>query len=106
MSTIMENFIQKYDTFIKNLHVNVLEFIEEFINSFFDLFLDRWNLMLKTAEPTFLKVIHYLETIVYRTSKQFLGNCIFLSRSKMFTISTDRIYLNRTTFKTDDLDNY
>lgn len=37
------------------------------------MFLDNWHKALAAIEPTFIKIAHYLETILWNTSKEFLG---------------------------------
>lgn len=65
--------MDKYDDYIKNMHVSALHYIETLWQETYDLIVDNLHQTLAALEPTFLKFIHYGETILWTTAKEFLG---------------------------------
>lgn len=78
ISKLFENLIERYDNFIKNVHVSVIQYMETLWSQISALVVEHWHKTLAAIEPTFLKLIHYIESIVWNTGKEFLGN--FLSK--------------------------
>lgn len=73
LSTILETLVDQYDGYIKNMHVSVLNYIEKIWSETYDMIIDNCHQILAALEPSFLKFVHYAETIVWTTGKEFLG---------------------------------
>lgn len=73
VSETLKMLVEKYDNFIKDLHVRFIRYMEELWKHTYSLMVDNWHRTLASIEPTFIKIVHYLETIVWNTSKEFLG---------------------------------
>ncbi|KAG5880871.1 hypothetical protein JTB14_004019 [Gonioctena quinquepunctata] len=73
ISTGLDKLLEKYDRYIKDLHVSVIKYMENVWSQFSTLLVEHWHAILASVEPTFLKLIHYLETIIWNTGKEFLG---------------------------------
>lgn len=69
----LKTVVEKYDAFIKDMHVAFLRYMENLWTQTYALIVNNWHSQLAAIEPTFLKIVHYLETIVWNTSKEFLG---------------------------------
>lgn len=65
--------MEKYDGYIKNLHITVLQYIESLWSQTYDLLVDNWHKFLAGLEPTFLKFAHYVETLAWTTGREVLG---------------------------------
>lgn len=55
------------------MHVSVLNYIEKIWSETYDMIIDNCHQILAALEPSFLKFVHYAETIVWTTGKEFLG---------------------------------
>lgn len=73
LSSGLEKLLEKYDKFMKNLHIATLHYIETLWYQTYDLMINYWHTFLAGLEPTFLKFIHYLESAAWNTGKDFLG---------------------------------
>lgn len=65
--------LEKYDNYIKNLHITVLQYIESLWYQTYNMFVENWYSFLAGLEPTFLKVAHYIEAMAYSTGGELLG---------------------------------
>lgn len=74
ISEAFSQLIEKYDNFIKGVHVSFIRYMENLWKQTYLMILENWHKTLAAIEPTFLKIIHYLETVAWNTSKEFLGN--------------------------------
>ncbi|CAG9760349.1 unnamed protein product [Ceutorhynchus assimilis] len=72
LSSILEKLVDTYDDYIKNMHVSALKYLEKIWSGTHDMLVDNWHQILAALEPTFLKFIHYGETIIWTTGKEFL----------------------------------
>ncbi|XP_070169221.1 uncharacterized protein Apoltp isoform X2 [Polyergus mexicanus] len=72
VTDIIEKLIEKYDMFIKDLHVSFIKYIENLWNTIFSSISEQWYRFLKLMEPMFIRFIHYLETVVWKASKEIL----------------------------------
>lgn len=72
VADIIEKMIEKYDMFIKDLHVSFIKYIENLWNTIFSSISEQWYRFLKLMEPMFIRFIHYLETVVWKASKEML----------------------------------
>ncbi|XP_050313934.1 apolipophorins [Anthonomus grandis grandis] len=106
LSKILEKIVDKYDDYIKNMHVATLQYIEMLWNETYELIVDNWHQVLAAMEPTFLKFIHYGETILWTTGKEFL-DFLYIRKNKIiesayfteftkFSRDADRFYKDIT----------
>jgi fucose 4-O-acetylase-like acetyltransferase len=58
---------------IKDLHVAFIKQVENFWNKVSTSFWNHWHRFLQTIEPTFIKFIHYLESALWKASREILG---------------------------------
>lgn len=72
----LEKLLEKYDNYIKNLHIIMLQYIESLWNQTYDLLVENWHIFLAGLEPTFLKFAHYVETMAWDTGRELLGKSI------------------------------
>lgn len=73
LSEALNQLVEKYDNFIKDMHIAFIRYMEQLWKQAYTMFLDNWHKALAAIEPTFIKYVHYLETIVWNASKEFLG---------------------------------
>ncbi|XP_012252389.2 uncharacterized protein LOC105683963 [Athalia rosae] len=102
LTEIFEKLVEKYDKFVKDLHVSFIKYMENLWNNIFLAVSQQWSRFLKYVEPMFIKVLHYLETVVWSASNEVLHflydrrNDIITSpyfdRFTNFTQDVDRIY--------------
>ncbi|RZC41779.1 VWD domain containing protein [Asbolus verrucosus] len=106
LSDAFKSLVEQYDAFIKDLHVAFIQYMERLWSETYALIVDNWHKTLAAIEPTFLKLIHYLETIVWNTSREFL-NFLYIRKSELiespyfvqfanFTHDLDRFYKDIT----------
>lgn len=98
-ANIIEKLIKKYDIFIKDLHVSFIKYIENLWDTIFSSISEQWYRFLKLMEPLFIRFIHYLETLVWKASKEMLD---FLYDRKKEIITSP--YFDRFTNFTHDID--
>jgi len=99
VANIIESLIEKYDIFIKDLHVSLIKYVENLWNTIFLSLSEQWNRFLKLMEPLFIRFIHYLETLAWKASKEMLD---FLYNRKKEIITSP--YFDRLTNFTHDID--
>lgn len=80
LSRFMETLVEKYDKFVKNLHLSFIRYVEKLWDNFMNVLTSYWNTALKNIEPSFMKFMHYMET----GNNPFFIN--FLKSSKIFFI--------------------
>lgn len=73
LSETFQQFLEKYDNFIKELHVSFIRYIEALWHKTYMMLVNHWNKTLASIEPTFIKIIHYLESIVWNAGQELLG---------------------------------
>lgn len=101
VANIIEKLVEKYDMFIKDLHVSFIKYIENLWGTIFSSISNQWNRFLKMMEPLFIRFIHYLETLVWKASKEVLD---FLYDRKQEIIASP--YFDRFTNFTHDIDRF
>lgn len=101
ISKMMEYFIEKYDKFIKDMHVAFIKYMDKLWTDTSALLVNHWNRMLAAIEPTFLKFIHYGETVIWSASKEFLD---FLYKRK-HEIEESPYFVHFASF-TQDIDKF
>ncbi|XP_030755989.1 uncharacterized protein LOC115882214 [Sitophilus oryzae] len=82
LTSILEKVVNKYDDFIKNMHVTVLQYMEKLWSETYNMVVENWYQTLAALEPTFLKFVHYVETIVWTTGKDFL-DFLYIRKNKI-----------------------
>ncbi|XP_076260910.1 apolipoprotein lipid transfer particle isoform X2 [Rhynchophorus ferrugineus] len=106
LTEMLEKVVDRYDVFIKNAHVAVLQYMEKLWSETYNLIVQNWHQTLAVLEPTFLKFIHYLETIAWTTGKDFL-DFLYIRKNKIiesayfmeftkFSRDVDRFYKDIT----------
>lgn len=98
---IVENLIEKYDSFIKDLHVSFIKYIENLWNKISHSISQQWYKFLRLLEPMFIRVIHYLETLIWKASKEIL-DFLYDRRNEIITSP----YYDRFTNFTQDIDKF
>lgn len=73
ISDALNQVVEKFDKFIKDMHISFMRYMEDLWRQAYKMFLDNWHKALAAIEPTFIKYIHYLETIVWNAGKEFVG---------------------------------
>ena len=58
---------------IKDLHVAFITQMENFWNKVSASFWSHWHHFLQTIEPTFIKLIHFIESVLWKASREILG---------------------------------
>jgi len=72
ITAVLEKLIETYDRTIKDLHVAFMKQMENFWNKVSASFWSHWHHFLKTIEPTFIKFIHFLESVLWKASREIL----------------------------------
>lgn len=70
----MEMAVEKYDKFIKDLHLSFIKYVEKLWNRFTNVVSEYWKAALKRIEPYIFRFIHYIETAAWNISKEVFGN--------------------------------
>ncbi|XP_032670099.1 uncharacterized protein LOC116843644 isoform X1 [Odontomachus brunneus] len=99
VANVIEKLIEKYDMFIKDLHVSFIKYIENLWSSFASSLSQQWYHFLKWMEPMFIQFVHYLETATWKASKEVLD---FLYDRKKEIITSP--YFDHFTNFTQDID--
>lgn len=101
VANIIEKLIEKYDMFIKDLHVSFIRYIENLWDTIFSSLSQQWNRFLKLMEPLFIRLIHYLEAVAWKAGKEVVD---FLYDRKKEIITSP--YFDRFTNFTHDIDKF
>lgn len=99
LANVIEKLIEKYEMFIKDLHVSFIKYIENLWNSIALSLSQQWYRFLKLIEPVFIQFVHYLETVMWKASKEVLE---FLYDRKKEIITSP--YFDHFTNFTQDID--
>lgn len=73
VSEALAELVEKYDNFIKDMHVSFIRYIDKLWKQTYTMIIDNWHKTLASIEPTFIKIVHYLESVLWGASKEFLG---------------------------------
>lgn len=76
LSAMMEKGVAKYDKFIKDLHLSLIKYVENLWNKTMDLISNYWRRSLQKIEPSIIKFLHYVETVVWNISREIFGNLL------------------------------
>lgn len=93
--------LEKYDDFIKNVHVAFIQYVEKLWSKAYNMLNDNWHRTLAALEPTFLKFVHYVETIFYNVTKKFL-DFLYIKKNELI----ESPYFAKFTNFTQDLDKF
>ncbi|XP_055389464.1 uncharacterized protein LOC129618631 [Condylostylus longicornis] len=70
LSKLMEAGIEKYDKFIKDLHISFIKYVQNIWVKGTAAATTYWRIMLKKLEPHIFRFIHYLESSLWSFSKE------------------------------------
>lgn len=101
VSGMMEKMVEKYDKFIKDLHLSIIKYAENMYNNVTNMLSSYWKKMLQNIEPTVIRMLHYLETTVWSASKELFD--FFYKRTNELVESP---YFNKVSNFTQDLDKF
>ncbi|XP_046746375.1 uncharacterized protein LOC124411334 [Diprion similis] len=99
ITSIIEKFVEMYDKFVKDLHVSFIKWMENLWANMSTAASDQWRKFLRYVEPMFIKVVHYLETVVWKASQEVL-DFLYDRRNEIITSP----YFDRFTNFTQDVD--
>ncbi|CAB3225976.1 unnamed protein product [Arctia plantaginis] len=85
VSERLETMIMQYDSFIRDLHMKLLEYWEETWVNATNRLSKYWHELLKSIEPLFFKVLHYTESFVFTVWKGVMD--FFYNRTQELTDS-------------------
>lgn len=72
ISQVLSKLAAKYDKMIKDMHVSFVHYVESlWIQASISLS-QYWSRMLRIIEPTFIQVVHHVETVFWQGSKKFI----------------------------------
>ncbi|TDG46759.1 hypothetical protein AWZ03_006806 [Drosophila navojoa] len=102
ISALMEKGIEKYDKFVKELHIKFIKYIENLWNKFWRLAETYWLSVLKRLEPHMFKIISFIETTLWDLSKEVfdfiykrtneLAESPYFNKMSSFTADVERLY--------------
>ncbi|EDW03099.1 uncharacterized protein LOC6561417 [Drosophila grimshawi] len=102
ISTLMEKGIEKYDKFVKDLHIKFIKYIENLWHKFWHLAETYWKNVLKRFEPHMFKIISFIETSAWDLSKEVfdfiykrtneLAESPYFNKVSSFTADAERLY--------------
>lgn len=73
ITELLEQFVYKYDRFIKSLHIKSMRWMDNLWNKFWHRLTMVWRSIIRHLEPYIFKVISNLETITWKFSKDILN---------------------------------
>lgn len=73
LSHFFELIIEKYDRFVKDLHVAFINYIEKMYDNMIRTMSIYWNRVLQNIEPQILRSIHYIESVIWGISAEIFG---------------------------------
>ncbi|KAK4871887.1 hypothetical protein RN001_016011 [Aquatica leii] len=82
LSEAFSKLLENYDSFIKDLHVSLIRYLEQLWKQTYTMLLNNWYKMLATLEPTLIKLLHYLETVAWNASKEFV-DFLYIRRNEI-----------------------
>jgi len=109
ISGLLEKGIAKYDSFIKDLHIKFIKYIENLWHKTWTLAENHWKAVLKRFEPHLFKMISFIETTAWNLSKEVfdfiykrtneLAESPYFNKVSSFTADAERLYRD---FKAND----
>jgi hypothetical protein len=76
LTKFMEVIIEKYDRFVKDLHVSFISYVETLYDQLVQTVLTYWNRILQNIEPQIIRSIHYVESILWGISTEIFGKLL------------------------------
>lgn len=73
LTKFLEIIIEKYDRFVKDLHATFINYVESMWDNLVGTLSIYWNRILQNIEPTVMRSIHYVESIVWGISTEVFG---------------------------------
>ncbi|KAH8395625.1 hypothetical protein KR222_003717 [Zaprionus bogoriensis] len=102
ISSLMEKGIEKYDKFVKDLHIKFIKYIENLWNKSWHLIESYWKTVLKRFEPHMFKIISFIEKNTWDLSKEVfdfiykrtneLAETPYFNKVSSFTQDAERLY--------------
>lgn len=102
ISSLMELGIEKYDKFVKDLHIKFIKYIENLWHKTWHLAETYWKSVLKRFEPHMFKLISFVEKNAWDLSKEVfdfiykrtneLAETPYFNKVSSFTQDADRLY--------------
>ncbi|XP_016937028.3 uncharacterized protein Apoltp [Drosophila suzukii] len=109
ISGLLEKGIAKYDSFVKDLHIKFIKYIENLWHKTWTLAENHWKAVLKRFEPHLFKMISFIETTAWNLSKEVfdfiykrtneLAESPYFNKVSSFTADAERLYRD---FKAND----
>ncbi|CAL7937265.1 unnamed protein product [Xylocopa violacea] len=99
IASTIDRSLERYDKFVKGLHVSFIKSIENLWGRISHSISQQWNRFLLLVEPLFIRFVHYLETVVWKASKEVVD---FLYDRRNDLIASP--YFDRFTNFTQDID--
>lgn len=70
LTRFLEIVIEKYDRFVKDLHVSFISYVEKIYDNLVQTIAAYWNRVLENIEPQIIRSIHYIESILWGISTE------------------------------------
>ncbi|XP_039479409.1 uncharacterized protein LOC120443997 [Drosophila santomea] len=109
LSALLEKGIAKYDSFVKDLHIKFIQYIENLWHKTWTLAENHWKAVLKRFEPHLFKMISFIESTAWNLSKEVfdfiykrtneLAESPYFNKVSSFTADAERLYRD---FKSND----
>ncbi|XP_066998183.2 uncharacterized protein Apoltp [Anabrus simplex] len=99
ISTLLEGLVEKYDKFMKDLHVAFVKYMEELYLKASRWLDEYWNKFVITIEPTFVMFAHYVEAIALKVSEEVM-DFLYQQKKEIF----ESPYFTKVANFTQDLD--
>ncbi|KAH8289923.1 hypothetical protein KR018_003642 [Drosophila ironensis] len=109
ISALLEKGISKYDSFVKELHIKFIKYIENLWHKTWTLAENHWKSVLKKFEPHLFKMISFIEGTAWELSKEVfdfiykrtneLAESPYFNKVTSFTADAERLYRD---FKAND----
>lgn len=91
LSGIIERVVEKYDKFIKDLHLKLIKHVEHLWATMTDMISNYWKRSLHRIEPSIIKFLHYMETMIWNISKEIFGKLIIGRLAQIIPYYTNNI---------------
>lgn len=79
LTKFLEIIVEKYDRFVKDLHVTFMNYIESMYDNLVRTVSVYWNRVLQNIEPQIIRSIHYVESVLWGISTEIFGEKFFYS---------------------------
>ncbi|XP_037927466.1 apolipophorins [Teleopsis dalmanni] len=99
LSTLLEKGVQKYDKFVKDLHISFIKYVENLWNKFWTMMSNYWRGVLKRLEPHVFKAMSLIEATAWDFSKE-LFDFIYKRTNEL----TESPYFNKVSSFTQDVE--